>query len=83
MRDERLAGFFERHSGRRLDVADNQPIERGMSVQHLREELARYRTMLETGIRSGGSPITERERAEIALQARRFEVELTQRPTND
>lgn len=79
MSDPGLASFFQRYNGRRLDVADNQPIERGMTDAHLREELSRYQSMIETGMRQGGVAITPRERNEISIQIARFESELSLR----
>lgn len=77
--DPRLAEFFQRHDGRRLDIADSQPIERGMATADLYRELGRYEVMLMTGERAHGTRITERERVEIASQADRFRAELKRR----
>ena len=77
--DARLNDFFKRHDGRRLDVRDNEPIERGMATEDLRNELARYRHLLLTGVRANGAALTPRERAEILEQSARLQSELTRR----
>lgn len=79
MSDLGIAGFFKKYGGRRLDVADNQPIERGMSDDHLREEIQIYQQMLDTGRRPNGQPITAQDRIDIERQASRFRAEISRR----
>jgi hypothetical protein len=76
----KIASLFERYGGRRLDVADNQPIESGFSARDLMRELARLERMLAHNLRIETSQtLTERERASIQEQAARYRRELQRR----
>lgn len=76
----KIASFFERHGGRRLDVRDGQPIESGFTTHDLMRELARLERMLATNLRiETGQTLTERERAGIETQAERYRTELSKR----
>lgn len=77
--DPRLNDFFNRHDGRRLDVRDHEPIERGMTTEHLREEVERYGAMLDKGTRPTGERLSGDERAEITAQSMRFRSEIARR----
>lgn len=76
----RIASFFARYGGRRLDVADNQRIESGFSTADLMLQLARLERMLATGLRiETGQTLTERERTNIQGQAEAYREELQKR----
>lgn len=79
MSDPRLAGFFKQYGGQRLDVADNQPIERGMTDEQLLDTSQRYREMLHTGIRPNGTPITRQEKIDTQRQLDRLLGEIARR----
>ena len=81
--DPKLVEFFKQHGGRRLDIADNQPIERGMTTGDLRDWLAEYQRMLTSGARPNGERLTADEGAEIATQAARLRAELSRRERSD
>lgn len=79
MSDLGIAGFFKKYGGQRLNVADNQPMERGMSNEQLHENTQIYQQMIDTGLRPNGAPITAQDRIDIERQLSRFRAELSRR----
>jgi len=74
-----VAEFFKQYDGRRIDVTDNQPIERGMTTRDLCDWLARYHEMLTSGARPNGAQLTANERTEVTTQTARLRAELNRR----